>query len=395
MNRHGAGRIAYPGPAPMKVLFLSPHYPEEMLDFTRGLAEVGAEVYGVGEPPASALPARVRPYLHDYVQVPGLFDEQRSLAPLVDTAFSRCKSDVKFLESSAFGVPTIASDSVVYRHHDGHGLTACRTPRDWTEALESIWDPRRRAEASEAIADGDTILILSDWRSTDELAPIPSLLFTAAVHHHLIREKTRTQVGLIVESGEAREVHHFCMLIGFGAAAVNPYLAFAAMLMAGMDGIKNKIDPGEPTEKNIYDLPPEEAAEIRQVPGSLEAVNHLISALIHVLPRMTHPDGGTYWDHTLVVFGSEFSRTARGDRFNSARGSDHNGDNSTRWMSMPFFGGPVPGGRTVGATTAREDLRAQGTVYSYRGLLNTLMDGLGCDPEVFFPADVVVPDLFG
>lgn len=86
MNRHGAGRIAYPGPAPMKVLFLSPHYPEEMLDFTRGLAEVGAEVYGVGEPPASALPARVRPYLHDYVQVPGLFDEQRSLAPLVEYA---------------------------------------------------------------------------------------------------------------------------------------------------------------------------------------------------------------------------------------------------------------------------------------------------------------------
>jgi hypothetical protein len=137
------------------------------------------------------------------------------------------------------------------------------------------------------------------------------------------------------------------------------------------------------------------SGEQDRLPGSMEALNHLISALIHVLPRMTHPDGGTYWDHTLVVLGSEFSRTARGDRFNSARGSDHNGDNSTRWMSMPFFGGPVSGGRVVGATTARDDLRAEGTVYSYRGLLNTLMDGLGCDPEVFFPADVVVPDLFG
>ncbi len=51
----------------------------------------------------------------------------------------------------------------------------------------------------------------------------------------------------------------------------NPYLAFAAMLMAGLDGIKNKIDPGDPVDKNIYDLPPEEAAEIKQVPGSLEA----------------------------------------------------------------------------------------------------------------------------
>ncbi|MEA3075474.1 MAG: glutamate synthase large chain, partial [Actinomycetota bacterium] len=61
---------------------------------------------------------------------------------------------------------------------------------------------------------------------TAELAPIPSLLLTSAVHHHLIREKTRTQVGLVVEAGDAREVHHMALLVGFGAAAVNPYLAF-------------------------------------------------------------------------------------------------------------------------------------------------------------------------
>ncbi len=70
----------------MKVLFLSPHYPEEMLDFTRGLAEVGAEVYGVGELPAAALPAQVRPHLHDYVQLPGLMDEDRALEPLLELA---------------------------------------------------------------------------------------------------------------------------------------------------------------------------------------------------------------------------------------------------------------------------------------------------------------------
>ena len=58
------------------------------------------------------------------------------------------------------------------------------------------------------------------------LAPIPSLLLTAAVHHHLVREKTRTKVGLIVESGDAREVHHMALLLGYGAAAINPYLAF-------------------------------------------------------------------------------------------------------------------------------------------------------------------------
>ncbi len=67
--------------------------------------------------------------------------------------------------------------------------------------------------------------MLSDRDSDRDLAPIPSLLLTSAVHHHLIREKTRTQVGLVVEAGDVREVHHVALLIGYGAAAVNPYLA--------------------------------------------------------------------------------------------------------------------------------------------------------------------------
>ncbi|MEY3512613.1 MAG: glutamate synthase large subunit, partial [Actinomycetota bacterium] len=83
-----------------------------------------------------------------------------------------------------------------------------------------------RRLASDAIEAGATMLVLSDRGADAEMAPIPSLLFTSAVHHHLIREKTRTRVGLIVEAGDAREVHHMCLLIGYGAAAVNPYLAF-------------------------------------------------------------------------------------------------------------------------------------------------------------------------
>ena len=93
------------------------------------------------------------------------------------------------------------------------------------EALQDALD-RACAEASEAIEAGARILILSDRDSDDQLAPIPSLLLTGAVHHHLIREKTRTMVGLIVESGDCREIHHVALLIGYGAAAVNPYLAF-------------------------------------------------------------------------------------------------------------------------------------------------------------------------
>lgn len=81
-------------------------------------------------------------------------------------------------------------------------------------------------QVSEAIERGARTLILSDRHSSAELAPIPSLLLTAAIHHHLVQEKKRTQVGLIVEAGDVREVHHVALLIGYGAAAVNPYLAF-------------------------------------------------------------------------------------------------------------------------------------------------------------------------
>ncbi|MCH2110884.1 MAG: DUF1501 domain-containing protein [Polyangiaceae bacterium] len=137
------------------------------------------------------------------------------------------------------------------------------------------------------------------------------------------------------------------------------------------------------------------SGEENALPGAIESLNHQLSALFFALEKMQHPEGGSYWDHTLVVLGSEFSRTARGGRFNSARGSDHNGDNSTRWMSMPFFGGAVPGGRVVGASTSRDSLEAEGKVYSYRSVMNTLMEGLGCDESVFFPGDECVQELYG
>ncbi len=80
-------------------------------------------------------------------------------------------------------------------------------------------------EVSRAISGGARIIVLSDRGSDHAKAPIPSLLLTGAVHHHLIREKTRTQVGLIIETAEARECHHMALLIGYGASAINPYLA--------------------------------------------------------------------------------------------------------------------------------------------------------------------------
>ena len=83
-----------------------------------------------------------------------------------------------------------------------------------------------RNQCSEAIAEGHQIIILSDRGHGEQDAPIPALLAIAAVQHHLLREGTRTRVGLVLESGEPREIHHFALLIGYGASAVNPYLAF-------------------------------------------------------------------------------------------------------------------------------------------------------------------------
>ncbi|HCI86156.1 MAG TPA: glutamate synthase large subunit [Dehalococcoidia bacterium] len=96
------------------------------------------------------------------------------------------------------------------------------------EALDHALD-RIRVEASQAIEDGYTLLVLSDRGVDSENAFIPSLLATGAVHHHLIRERNRAQADIIVESGEPREVHHFATLFGYGASAINPYLALESI----------------------------------------------------------------------------------------------------------------------------------------------------------------------
>ena len=94
--------------------------------------------------------------------------------------------------------------------------------------LEQALDELCR-QANTAIAEGYGIIILSDRGVNRERAPIPALLAVSGVHHHLIRQGTRTQVGLVIESGEPREVHHFALLLGYGAAAINPYLAFETL----------------------------------------------------------------------------------------------------------------------------------------------------------------------
>ncbi|MGX7680361.1 glutamate synthase large subunit [Jatrophihabitans sp. DSM 45814] len=127
-----------------------------------------------------------------------------------------------------------------------------------TAALQRV-----REECSTAIDAGARILILSDRDCDADHAPIPSLLLTSAVHHHLVRTGQRTKVGLVVETGEAREVHHIALLIGYGAAAVNPYLAFetiedmvvSGIIEGGVTGANGaKADPKPALTKYIKGL---------------------------------------------------------------------------------------------------------------------------------------------
>ncbi|WP_154096673.1 glutamate synthase large subunit [Microbacterium testaceum] len=109
-------------------------------------------------------------------------------------------------------------------------------------------------EVDQAIEDGAEFIVLSDRDSNKDLAPIPSLLMLAAVHHHLIRKETRMKVGLVVEAGDVREVHHVATLIGYGASAVNPYLAMETVEYLVRAGFITNVTPEKAVKNLIYAL---------------------------------------------------------------------------------------------------------------------------------------------
>jgi glutamate synthase (NADPH/NADH) large chain len=110
------------------------------------------------------------------------------------------------------------------------------------------------SEVDEAISNGATYLILSDRNSNRDMAPIPSLLLTSSVHHHLIRSGCRTMVGLVVEAGDVREVHHVAALVGYGAAAVNPYLALESVELMAREGTLEGVSFEEASTNLIKSL---------------------------------------------------------------------------------------------------------------------------------------------
>ena len=97
-------------------------------------------------------------------------------------------------------------------------------------------------EAEAAIKDGRAMIILSDRNISKNRVPLSALLATSAVHHHLIKKELRTRIGIVVETGEAREVHHHCLLTGFGADAIHPYLGLEAIIEHHKDNPDSDLD---------------------------------------------------------------------------------------------------------------------------------------------------------
>src|SRR5690606_2573073 len=126
-----------------------------------------------------------------------------------------------------------------YFSHTLHAnFVADHQPGRLLEALDRIC-----REAVEAIKNGKNILIISDRLCHPDTAPIPSLLAVGAVHHHLVNEKIRTKAGIVVEAGDIRETHHFATVIGYGASAINPYLALETLIDLNENGKLNKVFP--------------------------------------------------------------------------------------------------------------------------------------------------------
>ena len=140
---------------------------------------------------------------------------------------------IKALQDDKFKTVTL---SLLYRVEDD--------AKGMEKALERLF-----SAADKAIASGANILVLSDRGVNAEWAAIPALLAVSGLHHHLVREETRTNVGLVLESGEPREVHHFCTLVGYGCNAVNPYLTYATIRDLAEEDLLDGLD-AEAAEAN-------------------------------------------------------------------------------------------------------------------------------------------------
>ena len=180
----------------------------------------------VTNPPLDAIREELVTSLYTYLGREGnLLDETPQHAHLIKLKQPILSNvDLEKLRHVAVGALRSATLPMLFHVADG--------PSGLEKALEELC-----RSAAAAVREGASVLVLSDRGVDRDHAPIPSLLATSAVHHHLIREGTRNQCGLVIETGEAREAHHFCLLIGFGAGAINPYVAFETLADLHQEGL--------------------------------------------------------------------------------------------------------------------------------------------------------------
>ena len=187
--------------------------------------------------------------------------------------------------------PGAATTTVVrglYRVDDGE-----RALEDRIEAM--------RAEVDAAIARGAEYIVLSDRDSSRELAPVPSLLMLSAVHHHLIRTQQRLKVGLIVEAGDVREVHHVALLIGYGASAVNPYLAMESVEQLVRSGALTGVTP-EKAVRNLIKALGKGVLKIMSKMG-ISTVSSYAAAQTFEAVGLSAPFVGEYFTGTTTKLG--------------------------------------------------------------------------------------------
>ena len=156
-----------------------------------------------------------------------------SLASLIGPEGNLLESQPGHCRQVLLPFPVIDNDELAKILHNADGtlpeFAAARVPGLYPLAGGGVALEKRLAEifneVDALIRQGKRFIVLSDRESNAQQAPIPTLLLCAAVHHHLVRTKTRSQISLLVEAGDVREVHHVALLVGYGAAAINPYLA--------------------------------------------------------------------------------------------------------------------------------------------------------------------------
>ena len=232
------------------------------------MAETGAEPVGsMGNDAPLAVLSEKLPLLFDYfkqmfaqVSNPPLDAIREELVTSLETTLG---SEQNLFEESPEHCRQLRLKGLLLTNREMAQIKELDLPGLTSRTLDAVFDAggagalqraldRLCEEATRAIGDGCAILVLSDRGADSGRAPIPSLLATAAVHHHLIREGTRARVGIAVESGEPREVSHLALLSGYGAGAINPYLALETLAdLARGDGFSEPVDY-ETAEYNYF-----------------------------------------------------------------------------------------------------------------------------------------------